>query len=558
MAFRDQFIKKMRYEILESCQCELLSSYQKIVKKVQGTMPDYFKLPHPKEFILELRGIWLLNNLSQCLQLGDLKDPVMSYWAETMMEFMKYACCKQRNKNNNKCIELLQAAWDAFLVEVALLHLAPLDKPQEIDSSRTKEAFKSLRKNQRLIRSVDWVAPSYHDQDSEVWRWAYGNRRQEHRELTINKLRELLQSYRDTFGWQQTRRLLYHLTKEKRAKDLAPDRRPLPPLPILSRREVAQIVKETGKVSDNGPEIDPARGTEKPKIGLRTTPSPCESRRKRQPDPRHRLYSAPGGSTRKNRKDTASSDILIPSNSMLRNQDSLHPKTSRSAQKRKRLKGPPAELGDSSDMPIDLCGSSTQQAPDIDSSHTEENNPPSQENVFKNTSPVKVSKVRRSRRIKRRASDLSTFDLSESSDDLCLSAEMKPAKRRKRTSSFRRLGSKRSPFLASATERRLRSNIKSGSASKKNVKVKKEWRKWTINERDALWEGLMVFHPTGNTRGVRGCWSHIKDDPRWRKELEHRSTVQMKDKARGWIKSGKLQREIDRRKKEGLLEQGPN
>eukprot|EP00495_Collosphaeridae_sp_1-RS-2012_P009565 TRINITY_DN9768_c0_g1_i1.p1 TRINITY_DN9768_c0_g1~~TRINITY_DN9768_c0_g1_i1.p1 ORF type:complete len:136 (+),score=41.63 TRINITY_DN9768_c0_g1_i1:278-685(+) len=78
---------------------------------------------------------------------------------------------------------------------------------------------------------------------------------------------------------------------------------------------------------------------------------------------------------------------------MLQNQDNPTPKTSHSALKhRTRLKGPPAEPGDSGDMPIDLCGSSTNKVPDIDSSHTEENNPPTQENAFKNTSPVKVSK----------------------------------------------------------------------------------------------------------------------------------------------------------------------
>jgi len=60
----------------------------------------------------------------------------------------------------------------------------------------------------------------------------------------------------------------------------------------------------------------------------------------------------------------------------------------------------------------------------------------------------------------------------------------------------------------------------------------------------------MVFPPRPKgerTRGTRGCWSFIKDDSRWKDALKMRTKLQMKDKARKWIRDGSLARERDKR-----------
>jgi len=95
----------------------------------------------------------------------------------------------------------------------------------------------------------------------------------------------------------------------------------------------------------------------------------------------------------------------------------------------------------------------------------------------------------------------------------------------------------------------------------RTVKVKYENRRlglWNKEERTALWEGLMLYPPkpkSERTRGVKGCWSHIKEDSRFKDALKMRTTTQMKDKARGWIRTGVLSRELEARKNDDVSDE---
>jgi len=229
-------IENLRYEILEKCQEEQVSEYRVAVSKAIETIPNFFKLSHPKAFRNECCGIELLNTLhfDNEQHKSENINATVKYWAESMDTLMDYIVTTATEKSINACMTSIVATWEAFIIDIALLHLGPIATPQEIKSENAEEAFSSIPRNYCLLRNSNWPELKVPLLEKEVWRYAWCKRRKVHRRLVITRLQYLLRNLRETFGWEITRRLIYR-RKQMVFSMRNVANRVLPPPPLLQQ-----------------------------------------------------------------------------------------------------------------------------------------------------------------------------------------------------------------------------------------------------------------------------------------------------------------------------------
>jgi len=171
MPVDSRLIENIRYEILEQCQDESVVGYRDAIQKAENKVPNFFALPHPKEFLLELRAIWLFHSL-QLLEQGKIEkfQKTVKYWAESMEVFMEYITNKKTKNSPDICYEHLYSVWNTFLVNTALSLLGSLSAPWAIDCSKAGDAFASLRTNHAIIINTNWSTPNFSKLEEEIWR----------------------------------------------------------------------------------------------------------------------------------------------------------------------------------------------------------------------------------------------------------------------------------------------------------------------------------------------------------------------------------------------------
>jgi len=231
-----RFIENIRYEILEQCQDELVSGYKDAVSKAEKEIPNFFALPHPKEFRFEVRAIRLFHSLHLKEQgKNEEFQKTVKYWAESMEVFMEYTINKKTKNKPDVCYKYLSLVWNTFLVNTALSYLGSLSAPWAIDCSKAGAAFASLRTNHAVLINKNWLKPDFLKLEGEIWRWAWGERRMSHHKLLITHLQRLMHSFRETFAWLKTRRLIHRLSKGAHIVNGVSRRKCLPPPPTLSK-----------------------------------------------------------------------------------------------------------------------------------------------------------------------------------------------------------------------------------------------------------------------------------------------------------------------------------
>jgi len=677
MECNDEIIENIRREILEKCRKQHVTQYQRAMGQAQEKVKDFLALRHPEEFLLECEVMDLHSYIYQ----DEGNDPRggVRRWVKSVGLFTNYIV-----KKGNLCAEKwtwkrVSSLWDAFIVHNALQHLGPIGTPQVIKSERAEAAFASIHTNQRLVKNKHIELSEPKELEVEVWRWAYGERRKQHRELVINRLNDLMSDLRQIFQ-KRNKPALVSITKWANTTDLAP----MTQLVTTVREDLSSKDQILRDVSNSRCEKDSKQSLVNKWLQKKNSSSlnimstsntkahgnSFRTRIKTFEETAWPSYVVIGAHVRYKKfpKHTYVVKSIVGSTRVLHLTPSNHNESAKCFPPKNVIIKSPLEIEDvcpvaeplfavnvptlamQKELPqrkvmnpkvaggfaVDRNSSSLNvvtgtgeeifNSPVIAGAHADDKSSPSFLNILDESGCHYQPKPRvirkRARPFEESSSSETEYPEQESPPSLeIISLDMGKKrcllKPRENPIVISVQCERRNPIKKVAPDINGRSNnlvnslapsspypqgfpnhfeeesieeiecspkkrkTKSIRLDKKKIrktekvkrisddaKVKKSWLKllrsskcrkannkagkrlgfWTKAERTALWDGLMVFPPSGFKRGVKGCWSHIKEDPRWRKALAQRTTVQMKDKARPWIKSGALEKERKKRK----------
>jgi len=654
MECNDEIIENIRRAILERCWKQEVSKYLTAMGQAKEKVKDFLALRHPEEFLLECEVMDLRNDIYQ--ERGNDPKVVVRRWVKSVGLFTSYIVKKRNPCSKKWCWKSVSSLWDALLVHNALQHLGPIGTPQLIKSERAEVAFASIHTNQRLVNNKHFELSEPKELEVEVWRWAYGERRKQHRELVINRLNDLVSDLRQLFP-KRNKPALVSIRRWANTTDLAPMTQVVTAVgeDLSSKEKILRNVSNIRCEKDSAQSLvnkwkNSSLLKRQSTSNTKAHGTPYRTRIKTFEEtawpsyvvigahvrykefPKH-IYVVKSivGSTRvlhlTPSNQNGSTKCFPPRNVIIKSPLEIEdvcpaaeplfavnvstPALQRELPHRKVMKPKVAggfavlassgeeilnrpviagAYADDKSSPSFLnilseSGSHYQPKPRVirkrarpfEESSSSETECPEQE---KNSSLEIFSLDKRKKECllkprenpivisvqsgRRNPSQKIAPDIkggSNNSLDLLAPASPNPQDLIERSPKKRKTKSivldqtnirkteevKRISDDAKVNKSWLKL-LRSSSCRKANKKVVKRRGFWTKAERTALWDGLMVFPPSGFKRGVKGCWSHIKEDPRWRKALARRTTVQMKDKARPWIKSGALEKERKKRK----------
>jgi len=219
MECSDEIIENIRREILEICRKQDVSQYLTAMGQAKEKVKDFLALRHPEEFLIECDVMDLRNYI--CQDEGNDPKGRVRRWVKSVGLFTNYIVKKGNPCSEKWCWNSVSRLWDAFLVHNALQHLGPIGTPQLIKSERAEVAFASIHTNQRLVNNKHFQLSEPKELEVEVWRWAYGERRKQHRELVINRLNDLMSDLRKFFP-KTNKPAIVSIRRWANTTDLAP------------------------------------------------------------------------------------------------------------------------------------------------------------------------------------------------------------------------------------------------------------------------------------------------------------------------------------------------
>jgi len=678
MAYDVETLENIRSEILEKCRKQQGTRYLTAVQKAKEKVKDFLALKHPEEFVLECRAMDLFNNLYQ-------NDPTnlsweIRLWAKSVCLFTNYIVKKSKSVLESRGLKSVSCLWDAFVVHSALQHLGPIGTPQVIRSEGAAGAFSSIRVNHTLVKNNHWELSDLEALKVEIWKWAYGDRRKQHRELVSQKLKLLMDDLRQLFPKGDKSALVGTPLQESPTH-----LRPLSPALSLVHKDLVTKDLVSRVLSDMKCEEDSIKSLDNKQLRKKNKSPVLQRKSTSTTNNRHPTCSSKAltfeetdwpswvaigaqvrykkfpthtyviksivGSTRvlhlKPSNQIGSVKCFPPQSVVIKSPSEIEdvaigaeslfgvnvpmPALERESPTRKVMSPKIAR-----DLAIDRnstpflkvlpgSGETNLRSPAVARALEVDKSASPFLNILANSGCYYKPKPRV---IRKRACPFGESSGSETEDpeqdsppsleilDLDMRKEKALAKPRENPMVFTDHSKQRNPFRKEATgltgesynpldssprssyapknlprdlqekdieqfkgspRKRIRPNILLTQTNTRQIAktepisddaesnsswsklLPSSWRSevtkstekrlgfWTKAERTALWDGLMEFQPSGFKNGVRRCWSYIKRDPRWRKALARRTTVQMKDKARPWIKSGALERELKKR-----------
>jgi len=678
MACDVETLENIRSEILETCRKQQGERYLTAILKAKEKVKDFLALKHPEEFVLECTAMDLFNNLYQN-DATNLSWEVR-LWAKSVRLFTNYIVKKSNPVLESRGLKSVSSLWDAFVVHSALQHLGPIGTPQVIRSEGAAGAFSSIRVNHTLVKNKHWELSDMEALKVEIWKWAYGHRRKQHRELVGQKLKLLMHDLRQLFAKGDKCALV-----STPAQESLTYLKPLSTALSLVHKDL--VIKDlvSCELADTKCEEDTNKSSDNKQLRKKNQPHFLKRKSTSTTDDRDRTCSskvmtfeetdwpswvAIGAQVRYKKFPTHTYVIksIVGSRRVLQLKPSDQIGSVKCVPPQSVVIKSPSEIEDVAiaaeplfavnvPMPALERGSPTRKVMSHKAARalainrnpspflkvlagSGETNLRSRAvaralEVDKNASPFlnilansgcyyqpKPRVIRKRARPFEESFDSETEDAEQESPpsleilDLDIRKEKALAKPRENPIVFTDHSKQRNPFRKEATgmtgesynpldssprssyapkslpsdlqekdleyfkgspRKRIRPNILLTQTNYQQIAKTEQisddaehdssWSKllpslrlseatkstgkrtgfWTKAERTALWDGLMEFQPSGFKNGVRRCWSYIKRDPRWRKALARRTTVQMKDKARPWIKSGALERELKKR-----------